>query len=55
MKSYRRTPGSFVLFVLVGLAALLTAAVLVFLIAYILVKRRALSDTGTVFLGVYIR
>ena len=38
MKSYRRTPGSFVLFVLVGLAALLTAAVLVFLIAYILVK-----------------
>ena len=38
LKSYRRTPGSFVLLLLVGLAALFTAAVLVFLVGYILVN-----------------
>lgn len=38
MKSYRRTPVSFFLFLLVGLAALLTAAVLIFLVGYVLVK-----------------
>lgn len=38
LKSYKRTPGSFLLFILVCLAALLTAAVLVFLVGYILVK-----------------
>lgn len=38
LKSYKRTPGSFLLLVLVGLAALFTAAVLVFLVGYILVN-----------------
>lgn len=38
MKSYQRTPGSFLLLVLVSLSALFTAAVLIFLIGYILVK-----------------
>lgn len=38
LKSYKRTPGSLLLFLLVCLAALFTAAVLVFLVGYILVK-----------------
>lgn len=38
LKSYRRTPGSLVLLILVSLSALITAAVLVFLVGYILVK-----------------
>lgn len=38
MKSYMRTPGSFLLLFLVSLSALFTAAVLIFLIGYILVK-----------------
>lgn len=38
LKNYKRTPGSLILFVLVGLAALITAAVLVFLVGYILVR-----------------
>ncbi|HIV23345.1 MAG TPA: phosphate ABC transporter permease PstA [Candidatus Merdiplasma excrementigallinarum] len=38
IKSYKRTPGSLILFLLVGLAALFTAAMLIFLVAYILVR-----------------
>ena len=38
IKSYKRTPGSLILFLLVSLATLFTAAMLVFLIAYILVR-----------------
>lgn len=38
LKSYRRTPGSLVLLILVSLSALITAAVLLFLVGYILVK-----------------
>lgn len=38
LRSYKRTPGSFLLLVLVSLSALFTAAVLIFLIGYILVK-----------------
>lgn len=37
LKSYRRTPGSFVVMVLVLLSAIVTFAVLIFLIAYILI------------------
>lgn len=37
MKSYRRTPGSFIVMLLVMLAAVLTFAVLIFLLAYILI------------------
>ena len=37
LKSYKRTPGSLLLLLLVGLAALITAAVLIFLVGYILV------------------
>lgn len=36
IRSYKRTPGSLILFLLVGLAALFTAAVLIFLVGYIL-------------------
>ena len=38
LKSYKRTPGSLLLLLLVGLAALITAAVLIFLVGYILVN-----------------
>lgn len=38
LKSYRRTPGSLLLFLLVGLAALVTAVMLIFLVGYILVN-----------------
>lgn len=38
MESYRRHPGSFLLFLLVMLSALATFVVLLFLIAYILIK-----------------
>lgn len=38
LKSYKRTPGSFLLLVLVSLSALFTAAVLIFLIGHILIK-----------------
>lgn len=38
LKSYRRTPGSFFLFVLVGLSAVITAAILIFLVGYVLVN-----------------
>ncbi|MDO5344220.1 MAG: phosphate ABC transporter permease PstA [Lachnospiraceae bacterium] len=38
LKSYRRTPGSFLLFLLVSLSAVLTAAILIFLVGYVLVK-----------------
>lgn len=38
MKSYKRTPLSFILWLLVNIAIFLTAAILVFLIGYILVK-----------------
>ncbi len=38
MESYRRHPGSFLLFLLVMLSALTTFVVLLFLIAYILIK-----------------
>lgn len=38
LKSYRRTPGSFLVMLLVVLSAILTFAVLIFLIAYILVR-----------------
>lgn len=38
MKSYQRTPGSFILMLLVMLSAILTFAVLIFLIAYILIQ-----------------
>ena len=37
MKSYKRTPGSFVVMLLVMLSAILTFTVLIFLIAYILI------------------
>lgn len=37
MKSYRRTPGSFIVMLLVMLCAILTFTVLIFLIAYILI------------------
>lgn len=37
MKSYKRTPGSFIIMLLVILSAILTFTVLIFLIAYILV------------------
>lgn len=38
LRSYKRTPGSFILMLLVMLAAILTFAVLLFLIAYILIN-----------------
>lgn len=38
MRSYKRTPGSFILMVLVMLSAIITFAVLLFLIAYILIN-----------------
>lgn len=38
LKSCRRTPGSFLLFLLVSLSAVLTAAILIFLVGYVLVK-----------------
>lgn len=38
LKSYRRMPGSFLLFLLVSLSAVLTAAILIFLVGYVLVK-----------------
>ena len=37
MKAYKRTPGSFVVMLLVMLSAILTFTVLIFLIAYILI------------------
>ena len=38
LKSYKRTPGSFIVMLLVLLAAIITFAALLFLIAYILVN-----------------
>ena len=38
LRSYKRTPGSFILMLLVMLSAIITFAVLLFLIAYILIN-----------------
>ena len=48
-RAYLKHPGSLILFALVMLAALVTFAVLVFLIAY---KRRSVSDAVPVCAGV---
>ena len=55
IKSYKRTPGSLILFLLVSLATLFTAAMLVFLIAYILVRGVPYLTPSPVRLGVYFR
>lgn len=53
LKSYKRTPGSFIVMLLVLLAAILTFAALLFLIAYILVNGVPVSETVTVFIYLY--
>lgn len=55
LRAYRRRPGSLILMLLVMLSAVATFAVLLFLIAYILIKRTSASDTRSVCIKIYFR
>lgn len=55
LKAYTRTPGSLIVMLLVMLSAILTFAVLIFLIVYVSCPRSAVSEAVDLFASLYIR
>lgn len=52
LKDYLHHPGSFIAFLLIMLAAIITVGVMIFIVAYILIKWNTEYNTGIVCMGI---